>query len=410
MASPVCNIVILGAGVAGVSLAHQLLRHVLTPLGLAVGTDYRITLVAPSRDIYWKIGAPRAAANPSALPVDDLFMPIDAGFGQYNDTRFKFVEAKAEDLDPARTVIRARRADGEVMELLYDVLVVASGTSTKSPLFSSNHTSKDTRAALEGLHGKLETATSVVIVGGGPVGVETAGELGQVYGSTKEISLISGNNRLLPVLQEKTSKEAEARLTKLGVTVSHGRRVSLPDGAGGGIEVGTSVVYDNGETIDADVVIDATGCYPNTTFLPSTWLDDRGYVKTVPATLRLDVGAVRDVYALGSVTSFSNGTYFDAADAVLPLAETIRLDQLRLHLGEQGIARSSWPWPFGKGRTGQQLENKPRGLIQLVPCGKDGGVGEFLGWRVPSYFVYLIKAKTFMIEKLKEMVEGQDYR
>jgi NADH dehydrogenase FAD-containing subunit len=409
MSSPTYNIVILGAGVAGVSIAHQLLRHVLAPLSLALKTHYKITLVAPSRDVYWKIGSPRPAVNPSALPVDELFMPIDAGFGEHDASRFEFIEAKAEDLELAKTLIRGRREDGEVVELKYDVLVIATGTSTKSPVFSSNHSSKATRAALGDLHRRLESANSVVVVGGGPVGVETAGELGQVYGSTKRITLISGNERVLPALQAKTSKEAESRLMKLGVAVLHRRRVVAPDGAGG-IDGSTGVRDDTGEIIDADVVIDATGCYPNTSFLPEAWLDDRGYVKTVSTILRLDVAGVQNVYALGSVTSFSNGSYFDAADAVVPLAESIRLDQLRRHLGEDGVSRSLWPWPFAKGGTGRQLENKPRGLIQFVPCGKDGGVGEFLGWRVPSYFVYLFKAKTFMVEKLKEMVEGQDYR
>ena len=157
---------------------------------------------------------------------------------------------------------------------------------------------------------------------------------------------------------------------------------------------------------------------PNTAFLPSEWLDERKYVKTDPETLRLESPNVSNVYALGTVTSFTNGSFLDAVDTVRPLAESIRLDQVAATMPiptkiEDNEFALWWSWlcPSSSDPMKRRITYKQNlSESQFVPCGRGGGVGVLFGWRVPSWMVYKIKARTFMIEKARPIVEGAGFR
>ena len=44
--------------------------------------------------------------------------------------------------------------------------------------------------------------------------------------------------------------------------------------------------------------------------------------------------------------------------------------------------------------------------MMMVPIGPKGGVGVIFGWRVPSWLVWLIKSRTFFIEKAPQLADG----
>ena len=77
-----------------------------------------------------------------------------------------------------------------------------------------------------------------VVIGGGSVGVEIAGELGDLHGKAssapKDITILSGTSRLLSALRPAIGKRAEEMLVAQGVSVVHGVRLDkqtkLPDG------------------------------------------------------------------------------------------------------------------------------------------------------------------------------------
>lgn len=62
-----------------------------------------------------------------------------------------------------------------------------------------------------------------------------------------------------------------------------------------------------------------------------------------------------------------------------------------------------------QGAETKQLMYKPIKDTQMVPIGPKGGVGAIMGWKIPSLMVWLVKAKTYMIEKAPETVSGKDY-
>lgn len=100
------------------------------------------------------------------------------------------------------------------------------------------------------------------------------------------------------------------------------------------------------------------------------------------------------VYAIGDVASYSSGGVLDVLNGVRPLCSSIQID---LSASSQGAAE-----------TKQQVY-KPMKETQLVPIGPKGGVGAIMGWKIPSLMVWLVKAKTFMVEKVPGSVSGKDF-
>lgn len=107
---------------------------------------------------------------------------------------------------------------------------------------------------------------SFVIVGGGYSGVETAGQLldlfhtihkffRQIDGSDFSVSLVHSREHLLPTLSQSLGDYAENKLRKRGLKIFLQRRVKA---------VTANVVYlDNGETIETSTVVSTVGNAPH---------------------------------------------------------------------------------------------------------------------------------------------------
>jgi len=315
------QIVIIGASFGGLGAAHGLLKDVLPGLSAGGKQSYKVVQIAPHAEFYWKIGAPRTIVNPKALPVEKALIPIEPHFKKYQPEQYEFIVASVTSIDPSTKTLHLSTS----ATVHYDSLVIASGTSFTTPLWSISDGVEELRAALKDIHERLPGAHSVLIAGGGAVGVETAGELGETYGKTKEITLLSGQQNLLPRLHnKKIGQDAQSRLTKMGVKVVNDNvRVTSHTKTEDGKEV---LQLSNGETKTVDVYIPATGDQPNSKFVPQEWLDDKNQVKTDAQTLRLSVPDVTGVYSIGTVSSYSDGTILDVKFALPALLESIKLD------------------------------------------------------------------------------------
>lgn len=150
---------------------------------------------------------------------------------------------------------------------------------------------------------KVSAAKSILIVGGGPVGIEMAGEIADAYGKSKQITLVHRGKKLLyDVFPDK------ARARMLDIVQSSGVRVLLDDA----VELPSPSVFEpgqdaplttrRGQKIKADLVIVAFRFRPDTDWLPLELLeeDKSGYVKVKP-TLQVNADGWDHVYALGDV-------------------------------------------------------------------------------------------------------------
>ena len=393
------DIVVVGGSFAGLSIAHYLLRHTIPKLEASnAGQTYKLTLVSTTDRFFFKIGSPRTVASPNLIPAEKLLIPIADAFKSYSADHFKLVIGTATGLDAGEKIVSVEGISGS-STIAYSTLIIATGSRTSSPLWTLQDNYQQTDSELKKTHSALQNAETVLVAGGGPAGVETAGpiplppmptipanpftgEIAYAYPKHKT-TILSGSTRLLSRLRPAIGAAAESQLSKLNVTTKHNVRVvsSHPEG-----EDKTVVNLSDGNAMTVDVYIDATGPVPNSSWLPKSFLNDNGTVKTELTTLRTPTPGV---YAIGDVASYSKKVLFDVQDAVRPLASSILHD---LTEGNQKPKEVHY----------KQMQKE----LQVVPVGQKAGVGIVMGWKVPSWFVWMVKGKTYFIEKAEETVRG----
>jgi NADH dehydrogenase FAD-containing subunit len=395
------TILILGGSFAGLGAAHYALRHTIPKLPVKEGVKYTVTLVNPSKEFYWRIAGPRAAVSKSLMPRSKYLYPIEPAFAYATgpEGTFEFVEGSATHIDTDSRTVSVTTPEGQ-RDIQYAALIIATGVSTPSPLFTQTTNGDDLEITYDAFQKSLATAKHVVISGGGPVGVETAGEIAEFLNGkpglfapsspknpTAKVTLICADEKLLPLLRESISKTAEKYLKRLGAEVLYNTKVvgtSEKGGEGEG-EGHTVIQLADGKQIGADLYVDATGVRPNTGFLPKELLDTRNKVACNPRTLRVET-AGPFVYVLGDVASYTRGGVMDLADAV-PVALTNLRTDLIAHIS----GAPAGPDRFYTANLKEQ---------QIAPIGTAKGVGAFGGWRVPSVMVWFLKGRDYMVGML----------
>ena len=182
-------------------------------------------------------------------------------------------------------------------ELEYDELVVATGSSPAVPAIDGLEdapywTSRDAVWA-------DAVPSSLVVLGGGPVGVELA-QLFRRLGAG--VTIVETNERLLSRLDPEAGALLGERLADEGVDVRTGARAVSVTATGTGIEL----ELDSGETVAAERILVATGRRPNVDGLGLEQLGveitERGI--TVDDRLRAadGVSAIGDVAGVGLLT------------------------------------------------------------------------------------------------------------
>ena len=210
----------------------------------------------------------------------------------------------------------------------------------------------------------------------------------------------------------------------------------------------TTVMLSNGTSETTDLYIDATGGIPNSQFLPKEWLDDSKRVLTRDAYFRVKGGAINNndddatgVYVLGDMVAGSANTVFEL-DAMIPtMCSAIGIDiaeQITTLAQQQpgsnnkkmpnravnvnrnpGLLGTLWAMIFGSRKSSgmttlaqkeKEKEFKPLKDTIVVPIGRDGGVGQLLGWKMPSLLVRITKGKSYLIEQVDPMLSGSKWK
>jgi apoptosis-inducing factor 2 len=311
------KIVILGGSYGGVSTAHYLLKHVVPYL--PDKASYQLIIVSASSHAMCRPACPRALISDDMFPQEKLFVNIPKAFEQYPKDSFRFIHGTATELDHTSRTVSISFAIGNTENIDFYALVIATGASTRSPLLGLNRDDEFLRTNWSAFRKALPTAKSIVIAGGGPAGIETAGELGEFlngragwFSSKLEspkvpITVVTAHSKILPVLRPGIAKRAEEYLAKVGVTVVKNARVKTvaPHGAGtDSVTTKATLTLEDGKTMDADIYIPATGTRPNTSFIHEALLTADGRVDTNTSTLRVDKAGPR-VYAVGDAASYS---------------------------------------------------------------------------------------------------------
>jgi NADH dehydrogenase FAD-containing subunit len=418
------NIVFLGASYAGISATHYFLKHVYPSLPISATIKYKVILINASPKWYMRHASPRAIASTELMPKEKILLDIEPGFTQYGD-KVQFMVGKATSWDPEKRVLFVCRPDSvKEIPVSYHALVLTTGSKSASPIWSSYGNGHDEiEAALAEVNAQIKNAKSIVIAGGGPAGVETAGEIAQYLNGTPgwfqkkpanpkaEILLLTSSDKLLPSLRPAIAKQAEHKLNRLGVEVKYNTKVlkasTIADSNNDDLNNDdsnnktktktTKLTLSNGSELFTDLYLPALGSTPLTAYIPSHLLDPQSRLLTNESTLRVTPSAGPLVYALGDITSFTHGGIPEIISEIPVLASNMKRDLLATH--KQGFGAK----PQGKDRI-YEPENRE---LQVVPVGRGGGVGAAYGWRLPSWAVWLIKARDFMVSGGVDRVFGR---
>ncbi|KAL8872881.1 MAG: hypothetical protein Q9174_001564 [Haloplaca sp. 1 TL-2023] len=419
------NIVILGGSYGGVSTAHNVLKHTIPKLSNK--ETYQIILVSPSSHTICRPATPRALISDSMFDQERLFVSIPQAFEQYPQGTFRFINGAATNLDHTNRSVTIIMPNNQTEKLHYHALVIATGASTSSPLFGLNHDEETLRNNWKAFRTALPAARSIIIAGGGPTGIETAGELGEYLNGRPSwfssflsspsnpkvnITVLTSASKILPQLRDNIGWQAEHFLKQLGVTVHVNARVKAVSPTGAGVEADkvaakTTVTLEDGRTMDADLYIPAFGTAANTGFVDkeSGLLNEDGRVKTNASTLRVD-GAGPRVYAVGDVASYSRPAIHLLMEAIPVLCTNIKHDLLAAEGGgEEDGSREAGVKVEGKDR----LYTEDMRETQLVPIGTWKGVGSVMGWRVPALFVWAIKGRDYWLWTTGALWSGKQW-
>lgn len=262
------KIVIIGAGFGGLKLARE--------FGSKKGFD--VTLIDQYnfhqfQPLFYQVAT-------CGLDASNISFPLRKAFQKDDNIHVRM--ARVESLDFVNKKVIA-----DIEEFSYNILVIATGANTNffgnQQLIENTYPMKSTVEALQIKYrllqniedaiyikdpATLESLLTVVIVGGGPTGVEMSGAIADMrrfvlpkdypeidFKNRMKIYLLEGGPKLLGPMSEKSSQQSLQYLQKLGVEVMTNTIVKDFDGK--------TVTTTSGTLINSSLVVWAAGVIGN---------------------------------------------------------------------------------------------------------------------------------------------------
>ena len=279
------RVVIYGGGVGGAQLAKKL------------SGKASVTLVDPLDYFEVPMAAPRNLVQPDF--AERAIMPFAEVLPELEHVRARLVELRTEG-----GLIET--PDGQQSLLSGDITALATGSRFASELVRAVEGSGSERKDFYArFYERLSAAWRVLLVGGGPIGVEIAGEISETW-PEKAITLIEAGPRLLAGTSEKAAAHAAAVLQKRGVTIITGDRLESQAHPPNEIFApGGTATTTAGRQVSYDLLMWCVGGRPNTDYLQPHFanvLNDKGQVRVTP---ELRVLGQERLFALGDITDLA---------------------------------------------------------------------------------------------------------
>lgn len=342
------QVLIIGGGFAGVTTAQKLEKQGIKTT-LVDRKDYFEVTYAVLRNV----AAPEKMNGKARQNYKDIL-------------KGSFIQSAVKELKETSALLE----NGDTVT--FEKVVIASGSRYPSlPLAKSSEAIQLTarEEELKDHNSKLRSASQVLIIGGGVVGVELAGEVAYAMPKAK-VTLAHNTNTLLDGFKEKAQVKALKQLTDLGVNVEFNTFYKKNDQE--------YTDENSGKTIRPDVTFTATGTVPNNEFLQQNFshiLNSKGLIKVDS---NLAVEGQPNFYAIGDIAEVGEA----------------KLGYLAV---EQGKYLSKALSQEIKGKSTKAYKRNP--LMALVPTGQQTGVVQ-LPFMVSTWKVLVnMKQKDLFISK-----------
>lgn len=364
------NVVIVGGGYAGFQIAKELSKK-LDPrrynLILINSRSYAVALPA----------AVRLVVDAESKLEETAFVKLDRIYANGNgETKVGVVTSiEAQPGVPGGAVVLA---NGE--RISYAVLILATGSTSSGPCAIPEN-EDDVLPFVNAWRQKFAKANHVVLIGGGAVGIELAGEVKDLY-PTKKVTIVHGGNQLINATYGNSLRKGlEKRLHARGVEFMFNEYIDdIPEPGVVG------VTTRSGKQIsDADLVVSARGGRPNTEYVTSLGEDTvngHGFVKIKPTMQLLNHPSI---FAVGDIIDWTE---------------------------QKQIAKLMWHVPVIVANVvsflnGVAPTKKYAGAPEIIVItnGKKGGMGYFGflgGFTLGDWFAWLVKSRHFMVPKFRK--------
>lgn len=327
------TVAVIGGGYGGAAVAKALESE----------SEADVVLIDPRDAFVNAAGSLRALTRPDW--AGNMFFPFETLL-----TRGRVIRDRAVSVDPGGVTL----ASGA--RVAADYLVLATGSGYAYPAKPMSDSVTAAQDDLRRTHKELRRADRVLILGAGPVGLELAGEIREVW-PEKQLTLVDPSEELLPGFQPEVVEELRSQLDALRIELRLGGGLVAPPSTEPGRAGTFSVTTTGGAAITADIWFRAYGTHTNSGYLADGRLTTRHPNGQVPVTELLNVRGHTHVYAVGDLTDVAEDK---RAGYAMQHAEVVAKNITAQLNGEQPSA------------TYQPL---PYPMI-LLPLGPRGGVGQ----------------------------------
>lgn len=356
----------------------------MTHLAKKLPASHRILLIDPSPIAYWPIASLRASVVPGW--ESKVYHTIDEASIFKSGSASRVIRARVTSINLEGNYVTLSAPFEGSDRVSFDALTLATGASQPFPMRPEDgFDAKAVEAAFKRTQKEVADAQHVLVIGGGPTGIEMAGEIRAQYPS-KKITLVTRNKTLLDSrTPAKLAAQLESKLRALDVDVILGdEHVGNPHFGAGSQVVGTK----GGKRIEADFVFLAVGNKPRSDLiakaLPSA-VTDGGLVRVND---QLQVQGTSNVFAIGDVSDAPGWRSVVNAEA------------------EAASAAGNMAAIAAKTSGGKLAKHKPGMRVMVVPLGPKNGsgfmemplLGEVL---MPQFMVAAAKGKGLFVDKFQ---------
>lgn len=337
------KLIILGGGFAGLRLARLLTNK--PGIDITIIDRYNYHQFQP---LFYQVAT-------AALDASNISFPLRKAFHNSKNVRIRMAEI--ERIDTANKQVITNEDTFQ-----YDYLVIATGASTNFfgnknlerhafPMKSTVEALQLRHKLIQNFEDALHTSNAdeliklmnIVVVGGGPTGVELSGAIAEMKKyvlpkdypeldfSKMNIYLLEGTGKTLAAMSEQSSSNSLNYLQRLGVTVKTNALLQDYDGE--------QVTLKDGTSIPSKLVIWAAGIKGNVPAGIDTLLIARGN------RIKVDefnfVQGMNNVFAIGDIAYMEEEAFPNGHPQVAPVAiqQATLLATNLLHLRQGKIAR-----------------------------------------------------------------------
>lgn len=269
------SIVIVGGGFSGMFLANELIKRGKEQVTLIDKKEYFEVTYAIPRDL---VNPEKLEFNPRKLYRD--MIPHNFTLGEVKEVFEDFVQLDS----------------GE--KINFDYLIICTGSNYEScPIFKANNikTIEERETQIREEREKLKKAERITIIGGGPAGVELAGEI-KWKNEYKLVNIYHYENKLIDDFSPTASNIVKNLLHKRAVQIYLSENIIQ-------MKKDTFKSAKTGEVLSGDIFYQCTGVKPSTSLMERCFQESFDTNENIKVDKYFRVFGTKHIFAIGDCSN-----------------------------------------------------------------------------------------------------------